>query len=85
MGEHIIAVFGAPAAQKDHAQRAVLAALELQRRLRDAQDEASEVGTGLHTALVTVSWVGDDPATTVAVVGDAVARAAALQEQAAWG
>jgi DNA-binding winged helix-turn-helix (wHTH) protein len=55
MGEHIIAVFGAAAAQEDHAQRAVLAALELQRRLRDAQDEALEVGTGLHTALVTVS------------------------------
>jgi class 3 adenylate cyclase len=36
VGECIIAVFGAPAAQEDHAQRAVLAALELQRRVRDA-------------------------------------------------
>ena len=33
MGESIIAVFGTPAAQEDHAQRAVLAGLELQRRL----------------------------------------------------
>jgi class 3 adenylate cyclase len=63
----------------------VLAGLELQRRLRDAQDEVLEMRMGLHTALVTVGGVGDDPATTVAVVGDAVAHAAALQEQAARG
>jgi DNA-binding winged helix-turn-helix (wHTH) protein/class 3 adenylate cyclase/tetratricopeptide (TPR) repeat protein len=85
MGESIIAVFGAPTAQEDHAQRAVLAGLELQRRLRDAQHEVLEVRMGLHTALVTVGGVGDDPATTVAVVGDAVTRAAALQKQAARG
>lgn len=29
MGNHVLAVFGAPIAQEDHAQRAVLAALEL--------------------------------------------------------
>jgi DNA-binding winged helix-turn-helix (wHTH) protein len=34
VGEHIIAVFGAPLAQEDHAQRAALAALELLRRGR---------------------------------------------------
>ena len=69
-GESIIAVFSAPAAQEDHAQRAVLAGLELQRRLRSAHDAALEVRMGLHTALVTVGRVGDDPATTGAVAGD---------------
>src|SRR5206468_10094394 len=33
VGEHIIALFGAPQAQEDHARCAVLAALDLQQRL----------------------------------------------------
>jgi DNA-binding winged helix-turn-helix (wHTH) protein len=38
VGERITAVFGVPLAQEDHAQRAVLAALELQRRREAGAD-----------------------------------------------
>ena len=90
VGERIMAVFGAPVAQEDHAQRAALAALELQRRLREARaDRKPQLGDvpalrlGLHTGVVAIGGLGDDPATSGAVVGNTVTGAIALQEHAA--
>jgi predicted ATPase/DNA-binding winged helix-turn-helix (wHTH) protein/class 3 adenylate cyclase len=92
VGECILAVFGAPMAQEDHAQRAVLAALELQRRMRDvAIDGRTEAGvalglrTGLHTGQIAVGGIGDSPARLAAVVGGSVTRAIAIQAWAAPG
>jgi predicted ATPase/DNA-binding winged helix-turn-helix (wHTH) protein/class 3 adenylate cyclase len=90
VGERIMAVFGAPVAQEDHAQRAALAALELQRRLREARaDRQPQLGDvpalrlGLHTGVVAVGGLEDNPATSGAVVGNTVTGAIALQEHAA--
>ena len=90
VGERIMAVFGAPVAQEDHAQRAALAALELQQRLREARaDRKPQLGDvpalrlGLHTGVVAIGGLGDDPATSGAVVGNTVTGAIALQEHAA--
>jgi class 3 adenylate cyclase len=54
-----VAVFGAPVAQEDHAQRAVLAASDLLQRLRadrawqsSVLGAAFAVGIGLHTGSV---------------------------------
>jgi DNA-binding winged helix-turn-helix (wHTH) protein len=64
-GEGIMAVFGAPAAQEDHARRAVLAALELRQRVRAhpalrAQLPEGVLGlqVGLHSGLVVVGRLG---------------------------
>jgi predicted ATPase/class 3 adenylate cyclase/DNA-binding winged helix-turn-helix (wHTH) protein len=91
VGECIIAVFGAPVAQEDHAQRAVLAALELQRRVgevgldgRTQPRDIQGLRVGLHTGQVAVGGIGDSPA-GLTVVGDTVARAIALQAWAAPG
>lgn len=61
IGEHLIAIFGAPVAHEDHAQRAVLAAFELNRLiledpnvLRAPSGEALALRTGLCTGLVAV-------------------------------
>jgi len=87
-----MALFGAPLAQEEHAQRAVLAALELQRRAREAGSALSaqpgprlEVRLGLHTGQVAVGLFEETPEGTGAVVGDTVTRARALQTQAAPG
>jgi adenylate cyclase len=91
VGECIMAVFGAPVVQEDHAQRAVLAALELQRRVRevglDGRTQPRDIQglrVGLHTGQVAVGGIGDSPA-GLTVVGDTVARAIAPQAWAAPG
>jgi hypothetical protein len=92
LGDHVLAVFGAPVPQEDHAQRAVLAALELQRRVQEAsigcraqEGDALGLRVGLYTGKVAVGGIGDAPAGLAWVVGETVMRALALQAQAAPG
>jgi predicted ATPase/DNA-binding winged helix-turn-helix (wHTH) protein/class 3 adenylate cyclase len=90
-GEYLLAVFGAPLAQEDHAQHAVLAALELQHRVCEAPfnnggfpADFPGLRVGLHTGPVAVSGVEESP-TGPAMVGDTVTRAIVLQAQAPPG
>jgi DNA-binding winged helix-turn-helix (wHTH) protein/class 3 adenylate cyclase/tetratricopeptide (TPR) repeat protein len=90
--EQIMALFGVPLAQEEHAQRAVLAALELQRRVHEAGSTPSAqpgprlaVRLGLHTGPVAVGLFEDTPEGAGAVVGDTLTQASALQAQAAPG
>jgi DNA-binding winged helix-turn-helix (wHTH) protein/class 3 adenylate cyclase len=85
VGECIIAIFGAPIAQEDHAQRAVLAALDLQHRVREAGGDALAVRLGVHTGMVAVHGIENAQVTLEAVVGDTVTGAMALQTHAAPG
>ena len=91
-GKSVLTVFGAPVAQEDHAQRAVLTALGIQRQLAGAQRvgarpdvAALEVRMSLHTGRAAVRASGAGHATGVLVVGEAVTQAEALQEQAVSG
>jgi len=87
LGDGLMAYFGAPVAQADHAQRAVqcaiamraaLAALNIQR----AADDASplRMGVGIHTGAVVLGDIGAARRRDYTVVGDAVNVAARLQE-----
>ena len=84
-GDGIYAVFGVPLAAQDHAQRAVYAALELQRRIRayaDAQrdgDPRIEVRTGIESGEVVLRHLDTGQATTYITVGQTVNLAARLQ------
>jgi DNA-binding winged helix-turn-helix (wHTH) protein/predicted ATPase len=91
-GDSVLLVFGAPVAQEDHAPRAVLAALGLQRQLAgapgawgNASAEALQVRLGLHTgrAAVGASEVSHERAAVV--IGDTVTRAIVLQQHARSG
>jgi class 3 adenylate cyclase/DNA-binding winged helix-turn-helix (wHTH) protein/tetratricopeptide (TPR) repeat protein len=92
-GDRFLAVFGAPVAQEDHAQRAVLAALGLQQQLVASPSDASPppgevlaLRLGLHTGEVAVGgFDAEDQAMAVAVVGDTTLLATGLQEVAAPG
>ena len=89
LGDGFMALFGAPIAHEDHARRAVLAALGLQRRLRayNAQvtpqhGTALTIRIGLNTGLVVVGAIGDNLRMDYTAVGDTTNVAARLQQEA---
>jgi len=81
VGEQIMAIFGAPLAQEDHARRAVLAALDLQQRLRQhptlppPASAGLAVRLGLDSGLVVVGEVGPAAHRQVTAVGAPTQRA----------
>jgi class 3 adenylate cyclase len=95
IGDSVMAYFGAPMHQSDHAQRAVEAAVEIQRsiearnrRAREAGDPGVvlvEVGIGIHAGVVVVGNIGSDRRTDFTAVGDAVNVAHRLEKLARPG
>jgi hypothetical protein len=92
LGEQVLVVFGAPAAQEDHAQRAVLMALRLQQQRRQASPGPVDrptpwppVRMSVHTGLVAVGGLRYAAATAMGVVGETVTQAVALQVAAPPG
>ncbi len=91
-GDRLMALFGVPVAQEDHARRAVLAALGLLQRVSAQQatqgsppGDALAVRIGLHTGLVAVGGIGEEAEGAAAVVGDTATLAAVLQDHAEPG
>jgi class 3 adenylate cyclase len=85
----IMALFGAPIAHEDHAQRAVHAALGIQGALEGYQEElrlrrgiSFQVRQGLNTGLVVVGSIGNDLRMDYTAVGDTTNVAARLQAAA---
>jgi class 3 adenylate cyclase/DNA-binding winged helix-turn-helix (wHTH) protein/tetratricopeptide (TPR) repeat protein len=92
LGDGFMALFGAPLAHEDHARRAVLAAMGLQRHLAtDATSPGQPYGVqvsvciGLHTGHVIVGAIGDTLRMDYTAVGDTINAAASLQQAAAPG
>jgi class 3 adenylate cyclase/DNA-binding winged helix-turn-helix (wHTH) protein len=91
-GEDFVALFGAPEAQEDHAQRAVLAVLALQ---ADVVAAAPDFGAtpadplalclGLHTGRVVVDRLGGDPRRVYTAAGETTQVALRLRQLAASG
>jgi adenylate cyclase len=88
-GDGIMALFGAPIAHEDHAQRACYAALHLGDALRDyARDLKRERGLslsvrqGLNSGEVVVGRIGDDLRMDYTAQGQTVGLAARMQELA---
>jgi class 3 adenylate cyclase/DNA-binding NarL/FixJ family response regulator len=89
VGDAVMAVFGAPFSQPDHADRALRAALAM----HAAQDDVNQqwlakglppfhVGIGLSTGDVAAALLGSEERLEYSVVGDAVNLAQRLQQ---WG
>ncbi|MEW6270242.1 MAG: adenylate/guanylate cyclase domain-containing protein [Thermodesulfobacteriota bacterium] len=91
-GDGIMALFGAPLAHEDHAERACHAALRLAGDLRDFARDVREqhdvdfgVRMGLNSGEVVVGKIGDDLRMDYTAQGHTVGVAARLQEIAAAG
>ncbi len=76
-GDGLLAVFGAPAPFRDHAQRATRAALEICHRVNE-ESEAGDlrVGVGVNTGRVVAGAVGGGGRLNFSVIGDSVNIAA---------
>jgi class 3 adenylate cyclase/tetratricopeptide (TPR) repeat protein len=89
-GDGIMALFGAPIAHEDHAQRACYAALHLQQELRRYADEMRVehglnffVRMGLNSGDVVVGKIGDDLRMDYTAQGHTVGLAARMEQIAA--
>ena len=87
MGDGLMAFFGAPTVQEDHAERAVQAAVEMQRRIAVHRDEWAafgldhlRVGMGLHVGEVLVGLTGSKGRMQYTCMGDVVNLASRLEE-----
>jgi class 3 adenylate cyclase/tetratricopeptide (TPR) repeat protein len=91
-GDGIMALFGAPLAHEDHAQRAGFAALHLRDELRRYADELRRshglsfaVRMGMNSGEVVVGRIGDDLRMDYTAQGQVVGLAARMQELAEPG
>lgn len=88
MGDGIMAVFGAPIEQEDHADRALEAAREMFEKLGEFNDWLSgrydekpfEMGLGLNTGRVMSGNVGSERRLEYTAIGDTTNTAARLEE-----
>lgn len=80
-GDKLLAIFGAPVAYEDHAERAARAALAMIR----IENDGFSIRIGLNTGNVFAGNVGTAERKEYTVMGDAVNVAARVMTKAAWG
>lgn len=92
IGDEVMAVFGAPVTQDDHAQRAVAAALRMRAGMADLNEARQArgerplgVGVGINSGIAVAGNMGSTNRLNYTVVGDAVNLASRLAGQAKAG
>jgi adenylate cyclase len=92
LGDAILAIFGAPIAQDDHAERAVACALEMQMAMDSVNITlqaqglpAIEMGIGVHTGECVVGNIGSDKRAKYGIVGTPVNLASRIESYTVGG
>jgi predicted ATPase/class 3 adenylate cyclase len=81
-GDGVMALFGAPRPQEDHAVRGCLAALAMQEAISRLRDEDIQIRVGLHTGEVVVQIVENSIYQTYDVAGASVHLANRMEQMA---
>ncbi|MEE9559649.1 MAG: AAA family ATPase [Acidiferrobacterales bacterium] len=88
-GDGVMALFGAPVAHEDHAQRACYAALDMQAAIRRYAEEVrrshgvkAQIRVGLNSGEVVVRAIGSDLRMDYAAVGESTHLAARMEQLA---
>jgi class 3 adenylate cyclase/tetratricopeptide (TPR) repeat protein len=91
-GDGVMALFGAPVAHEDHAQRACYAALSIQKALIEYGEKVKResgfdfrMRMGLNSGQVVVGSIGDDLRMDYTAIGDTINLAARVQQGATAG
>ena len=86
MGDCIMAFWGAPMPEPDHARNAIMAGIEMQQKLQELQPDFKKrgwpeihVGVGINTGKVSVGNMGSEVRVAYTVMGDAVNLASRLE------
>jgi class 3 adenylate cyclase len=79
VGDGLLAVFGAPARQPDHADQALAAAVKMIRRVKYEMAGELSIGIGLNSGVVLAGSVGGGGRLEFSVIGDAVNVAARVE------
>ena len=79
VGDGLLAVFGAPRRQDDHADQALAAACEVAEAVEDEFGDQLEIGVGLNSGSVVAGNVGGAGRLEFSVIGDAVNTAARVE------
>ncbi|MEM1055994.1 MAG: adenylate/guanylate cyclase domain-containing protein [Bacteroidota bacterium] len=92
IGDAVLAIFGAPIRQQDHADRAVACALAMQAAMDEVNEEMAELGlphlemtAAVNSGEVVVGSIGSEKRAKYGVVGSPVNLTARIQSQAAPG
>jgi len=92
IGDAVFAIFGAPIAYADHAERAAAAALAMQRAMAGINEEhvrrglpRFEMGIGVNTGEAVVGNIGSEQRAKYAVVGSAVNVASRVESSTVGG
>lgn len=81
IGDGLLAVFGAPQAFPDHADRAVRAAVAIAQRVNHGDGDLLNVGVGVNSGTVVAGSIGGAGRLNFSVIGDAVNVAARVEAE----
>jgi len=91
-GDGVMALFGAPVAHEDHAQRACYAALSIQKAIGEYEQKIDKdygldfkMRVGLNSGLVVVGAIGDDLRMDYTAIGDTTNLASRMEDMARSG